>query len=261
MVVPTENLGGRERSKARITIILFTLLMVVLFVELFTTPYVATVYSKGCWSVNTDGLFSRFNVQNCGTKSWLIVDLYAHVSTQQVANGANDVSLFLTEGAGPGGGCLGGSACALNNLWTYVPSSPVACTGCVVTQLGLPNPLADWSGSNFASFPFITWLLLVYLAWSIRSAPRVYSGYMRSERASINWKDLSDRRKTLTIFALGYLAFTTYQYLATWVYLSFQPIPTLTFPFAGILIIPVAIWLARLPGWKFPAKAISYSNV
>jgi hypothetical protein len=255
MAVPAENLGGRERSRARITVVLFTLLMAVLFVELFSTPYVVTVYSKGCWSVNTDGLFSRFNVRGCGTQSWLIVDLYAHVSTQTVSNGANDVSLFLTQGAGPGGGCLGGSACRLNNLRTYTPPSPVACTGCIVTQLGLPNPLADWSGGNFASFPFITWILLLYLAWSIRDAPRVYSGYLRSERASLNWKDLSDRRKTLATFALGYFAFTTYQYLATWFYLFFQPIPTLTLPFAGFLIIPVAIWLARFLGWKFPLKA------
>jgi len=235
--------------------------MAVLFVELFTTPFVVTVYSQGCWSVNTDGLFSHFNVQGCGTQSWLIVDLYAHVSTQPVSNGANDVSLFLTSGAGPGGGCLGGSACSHSNLWTYVPPSPVACTGCTVTQLGLPNPLADWGSSNFAMFPFIIWILLVYLAWSIRSAPRVYSGYMRGERSSSDWKVLSDRRKALAMFALGYLALTTYQYLATLVYLFFRPVPTLGFPFAGLLVIPVAVWLARFLGWKFPARAISYTSV
>lgn len=261
MGVPTANLDGRERSRARITIILLTLLLAVFFVELFTTPFVVTVYSKGCWSVNTDGIFSRFNVRGCGTQSWLMVDLYAHVSTQPVSNGANDVSLFLTSGAGPGGGCLGGSACSHSNLFTYVPPSPVACKGCTVTQLGLPNPLADWGSSNFAMFPFITWILLVYIAWSIRSAPRVYSGYLRSERASISWKDLSDRRKALAIFALGYFALATYQYLATWFYLFFQPIPTLTFPFVGILIIPVAVWISRFLGWRFPAKALSYSNV
>jgi hypothetical protein len=110
-------------------------------------------------------------------------------------------------------------------------------------------------------FPFIIWILLVYLAWSIRSAPRVYSGYLRSERASISWEDISDRRKALAIFALGYLAFTTYQYLATWVYLFIQPIPTLTFPFVGILIIPVAVWISRFLGWRFPAKGLSYSVV
>lgn len=62
MAVPTENLGSQERSRVRATIILFTVLLALLFVELFTTPYVVTVYSKGCWSVNTDGIFSHFNV-------------------------------------------------------------------------------------------------------------------------------------------------------------------------------------------------------
>jgi hypothetical protein len=261
MAVPTENLDGRERSRARITIVLFTLLMAVLFVELFSTPYVVTVYSKGCWSVNTDGLFSRFNVRGCGTQSWLIVDLYAHVSTQQVANAANDVSVFLTNGAGPGGGCFGGSACGFNKLLTYVPPSPVACKGCVVTQLGLPNPLSDWGSSNFASFPFVTWILLVYLAGRIWDARGVYSGYLRSERGLLDWKDLTDRRKTLTTFAIGFLAFTTYQYIATWIYLIFSPVPTLSLQFAGFLTIPVAIWLARLPSWKFPFKGISYSTI
>lgn len=191
----------------------------------------------------------------------MIVDLYAHVSTQPVANGANDVSLFLTTGAGPGGGCVGGSACGLNNLWTYTPASPVACNGCAVTQLGLPNPFADWSGGNFASFPFITWILLIYLAQSIRNASRVYSGYLKSERTSLEWKDLPSRRKTLAIFALGYLVLATYQYTATWVYLYISPVPTLNFPFSGLFIIPVAMWLARFLGWKFPLKTIPYQNI
>ncbi len=264
MAVPTENLSVRERSRAQIAIVLFMLLLVVLFVELFSTPYVVTVYSKGCWSVNTDGVFNHFNMRGCGKQSWLFVDLYARVTTPSVSNGATDLSVFLTEGAGPGGGCFGGSACGFNSLWSLTPPSPVACSGCVVTQLGL-NPFADLGsglGGSLGSFPFFTWLLLLYLAGKILDTRRVYSEFLKGDRVSLGWKGLSDRRKTLATFALGFLAIGTYQYIATWVYLFFRPVPIPNLlAFVGFLVFPVAIWLARFPKWNFPLKSISSPTV
>ncbi len=240
-------------------VILFALALGLLFVELSASPYVVTAYSKGCWSVNTDGLFNHFNVRGCGNQSWMMVDVYAHVHTLPVANGANDLSVVLSQGSGPGGSCVGGSLC--QNLWTYTPPSPLVCNGCVVTQFG-PNPLADWAtggnGGTLATFPFITWILLLYLAGAILATPRIYSDYLRGGRQDLDWQALTDRRKTLTTFSLGFLVFTTYQFIATWISLLYRPVPAFSLFGEGWLFIPVVVWLARFLRWKFPFYSASF---
>src|SRR6266704_3686304 len=66
-----------DQRKVKLTIILFTLLITVLVVESLATPFVITVYSKGCWSATTGGVFQRISVQGCGNGSWVISLQYA----------------------------------------------------------------------------------------------------------------------------------------------------------------------------------------
>src|SRR6266704_60119 len=123
--VPSADLN-RKKSRARLVLILFMVALVLLFVQLFANPYVVTVYSKGCWSINTDGLFNHFNVQGCGNQSWMMIDLYAHIHNVPLVNGLSvpggeDLSIFLSQGPGSGGSCVGGSACV--NLSAFSPSN------------------------------------------------------------------------------------------------------------------------------------------
>ncbi len=240
--------------------ILYTITLAVLFVQLLATPYVVTVYSKGCWSIDTDGLFNHFNVQGCGNQSWTIIDLYAHVYSMPLANtppvsGGGDLSIILSQGP-YGRGCVGGSACgSLTALATFSPPSPVACIGCRVTQLGL-NPVADLTtsgnGATLASLPFINWILLIYLALAIRNVPKTYSSYKRNERQYLGWKNLTNLRRTLTVFSFGFLFFMTYQFVATWLSVLFSPVPEFGLIGLGLVLIPVTIWLARFLIWELP---------
>lgn len=231
--------------------------LALLFVQLFANPYVVTVYSKGCWSINTDGLFNHFNVQGCGNQSWMMIDLYAHIHNIPLVNGPSvpggeDLSIFLSQGPGSGGSCVGGSACV--NLSAFSPSN-LACNDCVVTQLG-PNPTADWitngNGATLASYPFVEWILLVYLALAIRNGLRTYSSYVRGERQYLDWKDLTSQRKTFTVFSLGFLAYATYQFIAIWLSLFVGPVPQYGLIGEGLVLILATVWLARFIGWKFP---------
>src|SRR6266851_9491000 len=172
---------GEDQRKVKLTIILFTLLVTVLVVESLATPFVITVYSKGCWSATTGGVFQRISVQGCGNGTWVMFDLYAVVHPQTVS-GTNDLSLVLTNGIGFGGSCLGGSACGTLNLLLYGPPSPITCQGCIITT-GSPNPIADWFGGANSTLatgpPLFTIVLLVYLAKSLRRVPKIYRGYLK----------------------------------------------------------------------------------
>jgi hypothetical protein len=255
--LPSLHPAGGDRRKVKLTILLFLLLMTVLVVEEFATPFVITVYSKGCWSVVTGGVFQRFNVQGCGSGTWVTVDLYASVHSQPVPGGTNDVSVVVTNGAGPGGGCIGGSVCRMLNLWFYGPPSPIKCQGCVFTPAGSPNPGGDWLGGGLSTLPLFTIVLLVYLASSFRRAPRIYRSYLKGEREPVSWRNLSEGEKALTIFALGYVGFRSYQFIATMLHLYVSPVPTLGFPFGEFVSFLAVIWLMHYVGWKFPLKASS----
>src|SRR5216683_2282395 len=171
-----------DQRKVKLTIILFTLLITVLVVESLATPFVITVYSKGCWSATTGGVFQRISVQGCGNGTWVMFDLYAVVHPQTVS------------------GTL--------NLFLYGPQSPIKCQGCIITT-GLSNPIADWFGGANSTLatgpPLFTIALLVYLAMSFRRAPKIYRGYLRGERGQVSWTAFSHGEKTLTVFALGFL--------------------------------------------------------
>jgi hypothetical protein len=249
---------NRERSRAQLAVVLFTIALALLFVQLFANPYVITVKSTGCWSINTDGLFNHFNVQGCGNQSWMMIDLYARVHSIPLANaptvpGGGDMSIFLSQGPGSGGSCVGGHACT--NLSGFSPPSPLACNSCVVTQLGL-NPTADsitsGNGATLATYPFVGWILLVYLALAIRNGLRTYSSYIRGERQNLDWKAFTSLRKTLTVFSLCFLAYTTYQFIAIWLSLFVRPVPQFGLIGEGLVLILVTVWLARFLGWKFP---------
>jgi len=146
-----------DQQKVKTTIILFMLLATVLVVESLATHFVVTVYSKGCWTATTGGVFQRISVQSCGNGSWAMYDLYI-VAHPRTVSGPNDLSMFLTDGAGFGGACLGGSVCGMLNL-LYGPPSPITCQGCIITT-GLPNPIADWAGGQnatlFSTIPLFT---------------------------------------------------------------------------------------------------------
>jgi len=251
-----------DQRKVRTTIILFTLLVTVLVVESLATPFVVTVYSKGCWSATSGGVFQRISVQGCGNGSWVMFDLYAVVHPHTVS-GTNDLSVFLTNGVGLGGGCLGGSVCGTINLLLYGPPSPITCQGCIITT-GLPNPIADWLGVSNATLSIGPDLfaigLLVYLAKSLRRVPKIYRGYLKGEREPVSWKVFSEGEKTLTVFALGFLAFRSYQFTATMLYLYVTPIPTLGFPFQDLVSFMAAVWLMHYLGWRFPLKTLP-SNI
>src|SRR6266702_778710 len=246
-----------DQRKVKLTIILFTLLITVLVVESLATPFVITVYSKGCWSATTGGVFQRISVQGCGNGSWVMYDLYI-VAHPRTVSGPNDLSVFVTYGAGLEGACLGGSACGMLSF-LYGPPSPITCQECIITT-GLPNPIADWSGGQNATLsstlPLFTLVLLVYLVQSLRRVPKIYRGYLRGEREPVSWKDFSEGEKTLTIFALGFLGFRSYQFIATTLYLYVTPVPTLGFPFQDFVSFLAAIWLMHYLGWKFPLKTL-----
>src|SRR5712691_4418202 len=248
---------GEDQRKVTLTILLFTLLATVLVVEALATPFVVTVYSKGCWSATTGGVFQRISVQGCGNGSWVMYDLYI-VAHPRTVSGPNDLSVFVTYGAGLGGACLGGSACGMLSF-LYGPPSPITCQGCIITT-GLPNPIADWSGGQNATLsstlPLFTLVLLVYLVQSLRRVPKIYRGYLRGEREPVNWKAFSEREKTLTVFALSFLGFRSYQFIATMLYLYVTPVPTLGFPFQDLVSLLSAIWLMHYLGWKFPLKTL-----
>jgi len=246
-----------DQRKVKTTVILFTLLATVLVVEALATPFVVTVYSKGCWSATTGGVFQRISVQGCGNGSWVMYDLYI-VAHPRTVSGPNDLSVFVTYGAGLEGACLGGSACGMLSF-LYGPPSPITCQGCIITT-GLPNPIADWSGGQNATLsstlPLFTLVLLVYLVQSLRRVPKIYRGYLRGEREPVSWKDFSEGEKTLTIFALGFLGFRSYQFIATTLYLYVTPVPTLGFPLQDLVSFLAAIWLMHYLGWKFPLKTL-----
>src|SRR5207245_7506881 len=88
-----------DQRKVRTTIILFTLLVTVLVVESLATPFVVTVYSKGCWSATSGGVFQRISVQGCGNGTWVMFDLYA-VFNPQTVSGTNYMSLVLSNCVG-----------------------------------------------------------------------------------------------------------------------------------------------------------------
>src|SRR5216683_404590 len=248
---------GEGQRKVKTTIILFTLLVTVLIVESLATPFVVTVYSRGCWTATTGGIFQRISVQGCGNGSWVMYDLYI-VAHPLTVSGPNDLSVFVTYGAGLGGACLGGSACGMLSF-LYGPPSPITCQGCIITT-GLPNPIADWSGGQNATLsstlPLFTLVLLVYLVQSLRRVPKIYRGYLRGEREPVSWKDFSEGERTLTIFALGFLGFRSYQFIATTLYLYVTPVPTLGFPLQDLVSFLAAIWLMHYLGWKFPLKTL-----
>jgi hypothetical protein len=248
---------GEDQRKVTLTILLFTLLATVLVVEALATPFVVTVYSKGCWSATTGGVFQRTSVQGCGNSSWVMYDLYI-VAHPRTVSGPNDLSVFVTYGAGLGGACLGGSACGMLSF-LYGPPSPITCQGCIITT-GLPNPIADWSGGQNATLsstlPLFTVVLLVYLVQSLRRVPKIYRGYLRGERELVSWKAFSEGEKTLTVFALSFLGFRSYQFIATMLYLYVTPVPTLGFPFQDLVSFLAAIWLMHYLGWKFPLKTL-----
>ena len=248
---------GEDQRKVKTTIILFTLLVTVLVVESLATPFVVTVYSRGCWTATTGGVFQRISVQGCGNGSWVMYDLYI-VAHPRTVSGPNDLSVFVTYGAGLGGACLGGSACGMLSF-LYGPPSPITCQGCIITT-GLPNPIADWSGGQNATLsstlPLFTLVLLVYLVQSLRRVPKIYRGYLRGEREPVSWKDFSEGERTLTIFALGFLGFRSYQFIATTLYLYVTPVPTLGFPLQDLVSFLAAIWLMHYLGWKFPLKTL-----
>jgi len=252
-------LGHLEEDyrKVKLTILLIMLLVTVLVVESLATPFVVTVYSKGCWSATTGGVFQRTSVQGCGNGSWTIYDLYI-VAHPHALSGSNDVSLIITDGAGLGGACVGGSACGMLTF-LYAPPSPVTCQGCIITT-GLPNPVADWSGGQNATLsstlPLFTLVLLVYLSQSLRRVPKIYRGYLRGEREAVSWKAFSEGEKTLTVFALGVLGFRSYQFVATMLYLYLAPVPTLGFPLQDLVSFLAAIWLMHYLGWRFPLKTV-----
>jgi hypothetical protein len=255
------NQPGENQRKARLTILFFTFLVTILVVESLATPFVVTVYSKGCWSATTGGVFQRISAQGCGNGSWVMYDLYVVVHPRTVS-GTNDLSVALTDGVGLGGGCLGGSVCGTINFLIYGPPSPIACQGCVITT-GLPNPVSDLYGgqnSTLATGPdLFAIVLLVYLAMSLRRVPKIYRSYLRGEREPVSWKAFSEGEKTLTVFALGFLGFRTYQFIATMLYLYVTPVPTLTFPFQDLVSFLAAIWLVHYLGWKFPLKTLPSS--
>jgi len=236
--------------------ILFTLLVTVLVVESLATPFVITVYSKGCWSATTGGVFQRLSVQGCGNGTWVIFDLYAVVHPQTVS-GTNDLSLVLTNGVGFGGSCLGGSVCGTLNILVYGPPSPITCQGCIIAT-GSPNPIADWFGGANSTLatgpPLFTIVLLIYLAMSFRRVPRIYRSYLRGERELVSWKAFSQGEKTLTVFSLAFLGFRSYQFIATMLYLYLTPVPTLALPFQDLISFLSAIWLMHYLGWKLPLK-------
>jgi len=245
-----------DQRKVKLTIILFTLLITVLVVESLATPFVITVYSKGCWSATTGGVFQRISVQGCGNGTWVMFDLYAVVHPQTVS-GTNDLSLVLTNGVGFGGSCLGGSVCSTLNLFLYGPQSPIKCQGCIITT-GLSNPIGDWFGGANSTLatgpPLFTIALLVYLEMSFRRAPKIYRGYLRGERGQVSWTAFSHGEKTLTVFALGFLGYRSYQFIATMLYLYVTPVPTLSFPFQDLISFLSAIWLMHYLWWRFPLK-------
>jgi len=245
-----------DQRKVKLTIILFTLLITVLVVESLATPFVITVYSKGCWSATTGGVFQRISVQGCGNGTWVMFDLYAVVHPQTVS-GTNDLSLVLTNGVGFGGSCLGGSVCSTLNLFLYGPQSPIKCQGCIITT-GLSNPIGDWFGGANSTLatgpPLFTIALLVYLEMSFRRAPKIYRGYLRGERGQVSWTAFSHGEKTLTVFALGFLGYRSYQFIATMLYLYVTPVPTLSFPFQDLFSFLSAIWLMHYLWWRFPLK-------
>src|SRR5712692_11426562 len=100
--LPPLDHSGEDQRKVKMTIILFTLLVTVLVLESHATPFVVTVYSKGCWSATTGGVFQRISVQGCGNGSWVMYDLYI-VAHPRTVSGPNDLSMFLTDGGGFGG--------------------------------------------------------------------------------------------------------------------------------------------------------------
>jgi hypothetical protein len=252
---------GEDQRKAGRTILLFTFLVTVLVVESLATPFVVTVYSKGCWSATSGGVFQRINAQGCGNGSWAMYDLYIDIHPRSVS-GTNGLSVILTDGAGLGGSCLGGLDCGMLSF-LYQPPSPITCQGCTITT-GLPNPIADWAGGQnatlFSTLPLFTLALLVYLVQSLRRVPKIYRGYLRGEREPVTWKDFSEGEKTLTVFALGLLGFRSYQFIATMLYLYVTPVPTLGFPFQDLVSFLAAIWLMHYLGWKFPLKTLP-SNI
>jgi hypothetical protein len=245
-----------EQRRVKMTILLFTLLVTVLVLESLATPFVVTVYSKGCWSATTGGVFQRISVQGCGNGTWAMFDLYAVVHPQTVS-GTNDLNLVLTNGVGFGGSCLGGSVCSTLNLLLYGPPSPIACQGCIITT-SLSNPVADWFGGANSTLatgpPLFTIVLLVYLATSLRRVPKIYRSYLRGERELVSWEAFSQGEKTLTVFAIAFLGFRSYQFIATMLYLYVTPVPTLAFPFQDVISFLSAIWLIHYLRWKFPLK-------
>jgi hypothetical protein len=249
---------GEDQRRARLTILLFTFLVTVLVVESLATPFVVTVYSKGCWSATTGGVFQRISVQGCGNGSWAMFDLYAVVHPRTVS-GSNDLSLVMTEGVGSGGACLGSSICGTINLFLYGPPSPITCQGCIITT-ALPNPIADWLGVSSATLfvgPDLFALgLIVYLARSLRRVPKIYQSYLRGERERVSWNAFSEGEKTLTVFALGFIGFRSYQFIATILYLYVIPVPTLGFPFQNLVSLMAAVWLVHHISWRYPVKTL-----
>jgi hypothetical protein len=183
----------------------------------------------------------------------MMIDLYARIVNVPLANqpsvpGGGDLSIYLSHGPGGGGSCVGCS-----NLSGFSPNN-LACNGCVVTHLG-PNPIADWvtnGSASLASYPFVEWILLVYLAFAIRNGLKTNSSYVRGERQNLDWKDLTSLRKTLTVFSVGFLAYTTYQFIAVWLSLFVGPVPQYGFIGEGLVLILATVWLARFTAWKFP---------
>lgn len=253
--------NAKERSRVRIIIVLFTLLLAVLVFEEFATPFVVTVHDQGCWTVETIGLFQTVNVHGCGNGSWIMFDLFAYVRSSGPANTVAP-TIFLSQGP-VGGACVGGSDCS--NLGSFQVPSPVNCSGCAITR-GWPNPLAIFTSSNssscaegcysstLGSLAFFTLILLIYLAVSLMRTPKIYTGYIRNWRETVGWNSLSIRRKAIIVFALGFFVFRTLQFVATIYYVSIGPVATLAFPFEEILTIIVAIWLIRYLLWSIPFR-------
>ncbi|OLD11633.1 MAG: hypothetical protein AUI93_04290 [Crenarchaeota archaeon 13_1_40CM_3_52_10] len=249
---------GDDQRKAKMTILFFMLLLATLVVETVLSPFVVTVYSKGCWTATSGGVFQRVSVSGCGSGSWVMFDIYAVVHPRAIS-GSNDLSVVLTSGTGLGGSCLGGSECAMINLFLYTPPSPVTCQGCIIS-VGPPNPVGDWFGSyssTLGTFPdLLGVILLVYLARSLGGVPRIYRSYLSGERERASWKALAEGEKILTVFSLGFLGFRSYQLVATILYFYVAPIPTLGFAFEDVVSVMAAVWLLHYIRWKFPLKTL-----